>query len=156
MAVNTAVLLSVFIPGKKGLYVSQQRPKSPIGYIVLMGLEAKAPCDHRSCAFQTWCNETGACSHDCCLTEQVCKLPRLRAGAHCGHSECPSLLRCQRSHLSTPEARPCSSSSEDIVKSSKGSSSVRESPQSSQVFGSVSDKDILRGIVSRRLVVHVG
>ncbi|KAI8355437.1 hypothetical protein B0O80DRAFT_43156 [Mortierella sp. GBAus27b] len=91
-----------FLPEKKGLHVSQRRLKSPTGDIVLMGLEVTAPCDHQSCAFQTWCNETGICGHDYCLTQQVCKLPRLRSGAHCRHSDCPSLLRCQRSNMSVP------------------------------------------------------
>jgi hypothetical protein len=86
---------SIDLDGRGNPFLTQDCPEEHV-FAILYGAEAEQACDHADCLGQTWCDETGDCSHSYCDGKPVCNLPWLRIGAHCNHDDCYSLLQCRR------------------------------------------------------------
>ncbi|KAI8345016.1 hypothetical protein B0O80DRAFT_476078 [Mortierella sp. GBAus27b] len=82
-----------------GIYLTHYRPDPDelVDIIVMYGPDATMVCRHDGCLSQSWCVETGDCSHDQCSEYDGCQLPWPRLGEHCGHAPCFSLLVCLES-----------------------------------------------------------
>ncbi|KAI8345441.1 hypothetical protein B0O80DRAFT_452395 [Mortierella sp. GBAus27b] len=105
------VLTTYVYQTAEGDFLTHDCPDGSVPFAVLYGLEATPACDHTDCLGQTWCTESGNCTHVYCEDEPVCGLPWLRTGQHCGHARCYSLLQCRDVSRPPKQVRAASQSS---------------------------------------------
>ncbi|KAI8363274.1 hypothetical protein B0O80DRAFT_433292 [Mortierella sp. GBAus27b] len=99
-AFDFGLLLPTYLMYKDSqMYITQDTP-GPVPHVLIVGSGTRRPCQHPDCSFQSWCSETGLCSHKRCPRSDLhhipCTLSKVRLEPHCGHSDCPSLLVCRK------------------------------------------------------------